>query len=121
MTKLPNARTAGLWFLQTAAAGLFFFAGESKLAGDPRMVQAFVTIGIGPWFRYLTGELEAIGAVALLFPATAAWAALMLAVIMVGAILTHLFIIGGSAAVPVVLLLAMATVAWTRRPKEVKS
>ena len=119
--KAGTARTAGLWLLQIAAAGLFFFAGGSKLAGNAQMVQVFGVIGIGQWFRYLTGGLEVIGAVGLLFPATAAWAALMLAVVMIGAVLTHLFIIGGSAAVPVVLLLAMATVAWARRPKEVKS
>ena len=115
MTKLPNVRTAGLWLLQIAAAGFFFFAGGSKLAGDPQMVKVFTTIGIGQWFRYLTGGLEVIGAAGLLFPATAGLAALMLAVVMIGAVLSHLFIIGGSPAVPAVLLLAMAVVAWARR------
>jgi putative oxidoreductase len=121
MTKLPNVRTAGLWFLQIAAAGLFFFAGGSKLAGDAGMVQVFGTIGIGQWFRYVTGGLEVIGAAALLFPATAGLAAVMLALVMAGAVLTHLFIIGGSPALPVALLLAMGIVAWARRPKEIKS
>ena len=116
-----KARNIGLWALQIAAAGLFFFAGGSKLAGNPQMVQAFGTIGIGQWFRYLTGGLEIIGAAGLLFPVTTALAALMLAAIMIGAVLTHLFIIGGSAAIPVVLLLAMATVAWARRPREIRS
>ena len=117
MTKLPNVRTAGLWLLQIAAAGVFFFAGGSKLAGSPQMVQAFATIGIGQWFRYLTGGLEIIGAAGLLFPVTAPLAALLLAGVMIGAVLSHLFIIGGSPAVPAVLLVAMATVAWARRPR----
>src|SRR5579859_1062790 len=121
MTKLPDVRTAGLWLLQIAAAGMFFFAGGAKLAGSAQMVQVYGTIGIGQWFRYLTGALEVIGAAALLFPATATLAAVMLAVVMIGAVLAHLFVIGGSPAVPVVLLLAMATVAWARRPKEIKS
>src|ERR1700682_1477922 len=95
-----KARTAGLWFRQIAAAGVFLFAGRSTLAGDVRMVQAFGVIGIGQWFRYLTGGLEVIGAAGLLFPATAAWAALLVAAVMVGAVLTHLFVIGGSPAVP---------------------
>jgi len=33
---------------------------------------------------------------------------------MVGAILTHLFIIGGNPAVPIALLAATTTVAWVR-------
>ncbi len=116
-----KARRIGLWVLQIAAAGLFFFAGGSKLAGSAQMVQVYATIGIGQWFRYLTGALEVIGAAALLFPATAGLAAVMLAAVMVGAVLAHLFVIGGSPAIPVVLLLAMATVAWVRRPKEITS
>jgi putative oxidoreductase len=114
--KAGTVRTIGLWLLQIAAAGLFFFAGGSKLAGDAQMVQVFGVIGIGQWFRYLTGGLEVIGAAGLLFPATAAFAALMLAVVMIGAVLSHLFLIGGSPAMAAVLLLAMATVAWVRRP-----
>jgi putative oxidoreductase len=116
-----KARSIGLWALQIAAAGLFFFAGGSKLARNPHIVQPIGTIGIGQWFRYLTGGLEIIGAAGLLFPVTTALAALMLAAIMVGAVLSHLFIIGGSPAIPAVLLVAMATVAWVRRPKEIKS
>jgi putative oxidoreductase len=119
--KTGTARTIGLWLVQIAAAGLFFFAGGSKLAGDAQMVQVFGVIGIGQWFRYLTGGLEVIGAAGLLFPATAGLAALMLAVVMIGAVLAHLFIIGGSPAMPAVLLLAMAVVAWARRAKELKS
>jgi putative oxidoreductase len=116
-----KVRIAGLWFLQIAAAGLFFFAGGSKLAGGAQMIQMFGAIGIGQWFRYLTGSLEVIGAAGLLFPATAPFAALMLAVVMIGAVLSHLFVIGGSPAMPAVLLLAMAVVAWARRRKVKKS
>ena len=66
------------------------------------------------------GGLEVL-APRVLFPATAGLAALMLAVVMIGAVLAHLFIIGGSPAMPAVLLLAMAVVAWARRAKELKS
>ena len=34
---------------------------------------------------------------------------------MVGAIITHLFIVGGNPAIPIVLLAATATIAWMRR------
>ena len=78
------------------------------------MVGLFDVIGVGQWFRYLTGAIEVGGAVALLVPAVAAFGAAALAATMVGAIATHLFIVGGSVAIPVVLLAATSFIAWTR-------
>ena len=106
---------AFLWFLQIGCAALFLMAGSMKLSGAPMMVQMFGVIGLGQWFRYLTGAIEAVGAVALLIPAASAYAAAMLAVTMVGAIITHLFIVGGSPAIPIVLLAATTTIAWQRK------
>jgi uncharacterized membrane protein YphA (DoxX/SURF4 family) len=94
---------------------MFLFAGSLKLAGVPLMVQAFEVIGLGQWFRYFTGGLEVISAVLLLVPSLAFFGALALVATMVGAILAHLFIIGGSPAVPSVLLAATASIAWARR------
>jgi len=104
-----------LWTLQIASAALFLFSGTLKLAGAPMMVQMFAAIGLGQWFRYFTGGLEVISAVSLLVPSLARFGALALAVTMVGAILTHLFIIGGNPAVPIALLAATTTIAWVRR------
>jgi putative oxidoreductase len=106
-----------LWALQLAAAGMFLSAGANKLAGDPAMVQAFQAIGLGQWFRYLTGGLEVIGAVLLVVPALAGLGALLLAGVMVGAVLTHLFVVGGSALPALVLLLAMIPIALLRRER----
>jgi putative oxidoreductase len=104
-----------LWGLQIGLAALFFFAGGSKLAGAPAMVALFEAIGVGPWFRYLTGLIEVVSAVALLVPALAPFAALLLASTMAGAIVTHLFVVGGSPAVPGVLLLGLLVVVRARR------
>jgi putative oxidoreductase len=103
-----------LWVLQIVSAALFLFSGTLKLAGAPMMVQMFGAIGLGQWFRYFTGGLEVISAVLLLVPSLAQFGALALAVTMVGAILTHLFIIGGNPAVPIALLAATTTIAWVR-------
>jgi len=103
------------WTLQVGTAAMFLFAGTLKVAGVPMMVQMFGSIGLGQWFRYFTGGLEIVSAVLLLVPSLAFFGALALAATMVGAILTHLFIIGGSPAVPIVLLVATATIAWVRR------
>ena len=94
---------------------MFLFAGVSKLAGVPMMVQMFGVIGIGQWFRYVTGTIEVVSAVLLLIPSIASYGAAALAVTMIGAIITHLFIVGGNPAMAVVLLASTATIAWARR------
>jgi hypothetical protein len=48
-------------------------------------------------------------------PSIAVFGALALVATMLGAIATHLFIIGGSPAVPAILLLGSAGVVWARR------
>jgi uncharacterized membrane protein YphA (DoxX/SURF4 family) len=76
-------------------------------------IELFAQIGIGQWFRYFNGGLEMICAVLLLIPRTSAIAAALLACIMAGAVLTHLFILrDGYAAIfpafPLLILLAVA-------------
>ena len=107
--------TVGLWVLQVAAAGLFLFSGTAKLIGHPMMVQLFAAIGVGEWFRYVTGAVEVIGAILLLVPSLALFGALALAVTMAGAIITHLFVVGGNPTVPIVLLGVTGTIARARR------
>ena len=104
------------WALQGLAAAAFLAAGGSKLAAAPPMVEMFAKIGAGQWFRYLTGALEVIGAVALPVPRAAFYGASLLAVVMVGAIVTHLAVLGGSPVPALVLLVIVGTVAWLRRP-----
>lgn len=104
------------WALQGLAAVAFLAAGGSKLAAAPAMVEMFGKIGAGQWFRYLTGSLEVIGAIALLVPRAAFYGALLIAMVMVGAIVTHLAVLGGSPIPALVLLVIVGTVAWLRRP-----
>lgn len=104
-----------LWTLQIVSAAMFLMAGSMKLLGNPAMVQMFAVLGLGQWFRYLTGTIEVVSAVLLLIPALAAYGAAALAVTMVGAIITHLFIIGGNPAIPIALLASTVTIAWARR------
>lgn len=110
-----RAGTIALWVVQIATAGMFLFAGSLKLAGAPPMVAVFDAIGIGQWFRYLTGSIEVVSAVLLLIPSLAFVGALLLVPTMVGAVLTHLIIVGGSPAPAIVLLAASAGIAWARR------
>ena len=113
-TQRSRSVTAILWTLQILSAAMFLFSGSLKLTGAPMMVQLFEAIGLGQWFRYVTGGIEVASAVLLLIPAAAAYGAAALAITMVGAIITHLFIVGGSPAIPIVLLGSTATIAWVR-------
>jgi putative oxidoreductase len=114
---IPRVRVAlvALWLTQIALAGMLILAGGLKLAGVPVMVALFDAIGIGQWFRYVTGSIEVVSAVALLVPSWAAFGALLLIPTMVGAVFTHLFIVGGSAVPATVLLIGALAIAWARR------
>ncbi|HYW10746.1 MAG TPA: DoxX family protein [Longimicrobium sp.] len=115
-----KAANVALWVLQVAAAAMLGMAGFAKLTGNPDMVAMFDAIGVGQWFRYATGGLEVLGAILLLVPALAGAGALMLAGVMAGAILTHLFVIGGSPAIPLVLLIVLAIIAYARRERTLR-
>ena len=113
----PESKAANitLWILQVLAAVAFLAAGSAKLTGQPMMVQTFAKIGIGQWFRYLTGGIEVISAILMLIPRTVPIGAGLLVATMVGAVTTHLLIIGGNPAPPAVLLLIVAIIALGRR------
>jgi len=100
-----TTRRVGLWVAQIVVAAMFLMAGGAKFAGAAPMVALFDAIGIGQWFRYVTGSIEVVSAVALLVPSSAAFGALLLIPTMVGAVITHLFIVGGSPLMAVILLL----------------
>jgi putative oxidoreductase len=104
-----------LWVLQVLAAAMFLLAGYLKLSGSPDMVALFQAIGVGQWFRYLTGTLEALGAIALLIPRLRALGALGLVGVMVGALITDLFVVDISPVSALISLVVVAIVAWGRR------
>jgi putative oxidoreductase len=103
------------WGLRILAAAAFLAAGGAKLAGVPMMVGIFDHIGIGQWFRVVTGLVEVVGAMAMLVPRSAAFGGLLLAITMASGVLAHLFVIGGSPVPAIVLLLITAMIAWLHR------
>jgi putative oxidoreductase len=112
---LEVPRNGALWVVQVFAATLFFIVGLTKLSGDEQMVQTFAAVGIGQWFRYVTGLIEFMSAILLLIPALSGIGALILVPTMIGAILTHFLIIGGTPALPIGLLIIAFVVAWGRK------
>lgn len=93
----------------------FVAAGAAKLAGVEMMVATFDAIGIGQWFRFLTGFIEVAAPVLLWLPGKQVLGAAILGATMVGAVLAHLFILGPSAVPAVILGLICAAVIYLHR------
>jgi putative oxidoreductase len=104
-----------VWGLQILAALAFLAAGSLKLIGNPMMVEIFDKVGIGQWFRYVTGLIEVIGGLSVLISSTAPFGGVLLAITMFFATLTHLFVIGGNPFPAILLGVITATIAWLRR------
>jgi putative oxidoreductase len=112
---LSRLKTVGLWVLKIALAALFVLTAWAKLYGVPPMVETFEKVGLGQWFRYFTGVLELLGAALLLWPATAAFGALLLTVVCIGAFFAQLFILHEDAIHAIVLAAILAAIVWTYR------
>ena len=110
--KKGKGKIVVLWVLRVVVGLAFLGAGGSKLAGAPAMVAMFAKIGFGQWFRVLTGSLEVAGAIGLFVSRFAAYAASLLAVVMVGAIGFQLTILGQSPVPPIILLLLALSIIW---------
>ena len=100
------------WILQGLLAATFLVAGTTKLASPQMQIALFEKIGLGQWFRYFAGGLEVIGAILVLVPRTAGFAAILLGMTMVGAVDIHLLITGGSPIPSIALLVIAIAVTW---------
>jgi hypothetical protein len=103
-----------LWILQVLVALAFLGAGFGKLSGQPMMIEMFDKLGLGQWFRYLTGIIELGSAIMLFVPRITFVGAALLVCTMTGAVAAHLFKLGGSPIPPLVLLTLSGVIAWGR-------
>jgi putative oxidoreductase len=110
-----NVKKYSLLAIKALLTLAFFAAGGAKLAGAEMMVQTFDAVGVGQWFRYVTGVIEIGGAALLWVRGRQLIGAGLLCSTMIGAVLTHLFILGPSAAPALVLGALAAVVAFTYR------
>jgi len=110
-----KALNIALWTLQVLVALVLLAAGSGKLVGSAAMVALFDAIGIGQWFRYVTGSLEVLGALLLIVPGTTAFGAVLLACVLAGAVVTHLTVLHTAPTAPLVLFALTALIAFGRR------
>jgi putative oxidoreductase len=110
------------WAAQLVAAAIFGMAAPAKFMADPTAVAIFEKLGAEPMGRLATGGFEVLAVVLLLIPATAQFGGILGAGLMVGAVFSHLTVLGISIdgdpsmfVMALVALSASSTVVWTRR------
>ena len=105
-----------LWAASALLALAFVGSGGMKILNPKFSGEMFVRYGYPAWFAVVIGVAEVAAGLLLLVPRLAAYAAGALAVIMAGAVFTHLR--AGEAAqsiVPFVLLVVAVLIALARR------
>lgn len=116
--ELQNRAT---WLISIAIATFFLKTGLAKFDWAPDMVANFERWGYPVIYVQGIGLLELIGAGMLLSPRTAVAGCVLLAMLMIGAMETHVwFHEYGAALRPFILGLVCAGVGFARRPQAVK-
>jgi len=108
------------WVLRIAVCAVFVGVGATKFQSQSMWVGMFDQIGLGHWFRYLTGGLQVVGGLLFLVPRTARIGAILTGCTMAGAVLVHLFVLPtgvGGAIIPVGLLVSTLMVGLRRSPE----
>ncbi len=114
-----GSKEVGNWVLAIALAAIYIAAGVPKLLGASEPVVLFATLGYPDWFRIVIGLVETLAGLALLVPQVTRWAALLLMVEMLGAIVSY--VAAGalpSAWGPVAMIVLLAALFWMRRPAQ---
>jgi uncharacterized membrane protein YphA (DoxX/SURF4 family) len=100
------------WILRIGVAVVFVSIGRSKFDDSSMWVRLFERIGLGQWFRYLTGVLQIAGGLLVLIPRTFLIGIGVLACTMAGAVIVWLVVFGavGNAIIPGIVLVALVGV-----------
>ena len=87
-------RTTVAWTCQVIAAAILLQTLFFKFTGAEESIYIFTTVGAEPWGRYGSGVMELIAAVLLLIPGTVALGAALAAAVGIGAVFSHLTLLG---------------------------
>lgn len=93
--ELRFRNSAADWAIRTIifVVFLFFASGKFKNDADAPWILLFNQIGLGDWFRYLTGVLEIAGAFLVLISSAVEIGLALLAAIMLGALVVVLLVL----------------------------
>jgi putative oxidoreductase len=96
-------KSDAIYRFQIVVGLMFIAAGLAKVVGADMMVRQFEVIGLGQWYRPVVGALEIIGGLSLFIPRASAYAAALLACVIIGstgAMIGHIATNAASAARP---------------------
>ena len=125
MSQLSKTQNTISWIAQIAAAVILLQTLFFKFTGAEESIYIFEKLGMEPFGRIGSGVAELIASVLLLIPGTAALGALLALGVMVGAIVSHLTVLGIEVqgdggllfAMACIVFVASATVAYLRRDR----
>lgn len=115
--EMSRTKNIILWVLQVALGIFFLMSAIPKLMSAPEVIENFHRWGYPHNFHLLIGGLELLGGIGMLIPKAVTYAAAGLALIMLGAAITHLRAGESSMAImPFGLLVLLSVVAYARCP-----
>lgn len=82
------------WLMRITAAIILIQTLYFKFTAQPESVELFTKLGVEPWGRIGTGIIELIASILLLIPSTVFIGAFLGMGLMIGAIASHLLVIG---------------------------
>jgi uncharacterized membrane protein YphA (DoxX/SURF4 family) len=109
------AKVIGLWLPVILLVLIFVPQGWSKFSDDSGWARAFRHWGYPDWFRVLIGVMELSGIALLLLGRTAAFGALILICVMLGAMATHVMFDGGKHLTSEIVPLTLSTIVLVLR------
>ena len=89
----PLKTTIG-WLLRIVAAIILLQTLFFKFTGAEESVYIFTALGIEPWGRFVTGSFELIASILILYPLSTGMGALLGMCLMLGAIFSHITVLG---------------------------
>ena len=95
------------WVGMAFVSLIMLMGGALKLSGNPMALESFSKLGLPDWFAIFIGAAEIAGAIGIWVQRTSLWAALGIAVVMLGAIYYHVAFPPLSSAEPAVTVLAV--------------
>ena len=113
------------WILRIAVALFWGTIGFEKFSSNPtsEWIGIFQQIGLGTWFRYLTGVVEMLGGALFLVPRATIAGAVLLAASMVGATIAHFTVLHdpGSSVITLILLISVVALGAYFQPAPPRS